>query len=307
MDAERSDRIWERLLAGRPVDNLGLGHIEGRIDLRGLIAPQPRVVAAFSTPAADVRATSGGVVLRGMELRRLDLSDAALDGVRVFDSTVEDCVFNDASCRDWRLWGTSIIRSSFRGADLRDSALGGVEGTKRNVYQHVDFSGADLRRTVYKAAAFEDCNFSEAKIKKVDFQSTTFVRCVFAGELNEVLFYRRGFDCEAFPENEMRDIDFRNARLRYVEFRKLDLDKVLFPEGEDHIIIDDYPRTLDRIVTFLRARGEMPARKLAAYLAVLRKWAGNHQQRGVLNRSDMRDIAGEEAESLLRQGMPSLH
>ncbi len=171
--------------------------------------------------------------------------------------------------------------------------LGGVMGGRRNTFSRVDFTDADLGQTIYVAAEFVGCTFKDSHLQKVDFQSSSFSECSFEGELNSVLFYRQGFEGEIFPPNEMVNIDFTHARLRFVEFRKLDLDKVAFPRDDEHLILNDYPETLDRILGFFRDRNDMPARKLVAYFTVVRKWAGAHQRYGVINKKDVADVAGE--------------
>ena len=42
----------------------------------------------------------------------------------------------------------------------------------------------------------------------------------------------------------MVNVDLSRAKLRWVEFRGLDLDTVRFPDDEDHLILNDYPRSL---------------------------------------------------------------
>ena len=65
------------------------------------------------------------------------------------------------------------------------------------------------------------------------------------------------------------------------EFRELDLRDVSFPSDPEHILLNEYPQTLDRILEGLRTRKDIPSGMLAAYLGVCRKWAGPGQIRGV--------------------------
>ncbi len=294
MDHAQSSRVWELLLKGDPLANLP-STPEGRIDVRGLIAPATSVGDAISDDHSDFRDQKGNVVIRKVHWRGIDFSRARLDSLRIFDSTLENCVFDDSRCKDWRLWGTVVTGCSFRSADLRTSALGGVDDGRRNAFRSVDFSRADLRGTAYKAADFVDCIFQDTNLTKVDFATTRFERCTFAGELREVLFYRTAYQGEQFPPNEMLAVDFRRARLRYVEFRGLDLEKVSFPEDADHLVFTEFRSTLDRVIASLKGHSEIGFKKLVAYLGVYRKWAGPNQKRGVLNKQDLVEIGGEEA------------
>jgi uncharacterized protein YjbI with pentapeptide repeats len=159
----------------------------------------------------------------------------------------------------------------------------------------VDFTLADLRRTTYIAAHFEECNFKHARLENIDFQSSTFRNCTFEGELREVIFYRKGFGAQEFPENEMSGVDFSRAKLRWTEFRGLDLKDVCFPTDNDHIVLDNFPESLDRLSNFFGERSDANSKRLAAVLAHKRKWVGPGQRRGVFNKMDLLQIAGEEA------------
>jgi hypothetical protein len=201
------------------------------------------------------------------------------------------------------MWGTTVADTSFRSADLRNAALGGVDGKKRNRFHTCDFTKADMRRTVYVSADMRECVFSDTKLTKVDFQGTVFEDCRFEGELEEVLFYRQAFRGESLPANEMKGVDLSRARLRHVEFRGLDMKDVRWPEGDDYLIVDNYVGTLDRLLNALKGSESVPHRQLGAILAMKRKWAGANQRVGVLSMSDLIEFAGTEAvDELLQLG-----
>ena len=192
------------------------------------------------------------------------------------------------------MWGTSISNTSFRGADLRKAALGGVNG-RRNSFRCVDFTKADLRQTVYVSAEMVGCAFSQAKIAKVDFQGTVFVDCRFEGKLEEVQFHRYAFRGEAFPPNEMDGVDLRGAKLSHVEFRGLDMESVKWPEDEDQFLVKDHPATLDRLLPTWKSRSDLGSKRLAASFGVVRKWVGTNQRVGVISKGDLLEAGGEEA------------
>lgn len=283
---------WHRLVQGKPLVGLGLALKDGRVDLRGLLAPEPSVARTFRTPGADVAVLEGTTEVRGAVWKALDLSGSRLNGVRFFDCIIENCVFDGCSCKDWRLWSTKVSDSTFRSADLRESALGGVQDSRRNTFRKIDFTGTDLRQTAYVSAEFVECSFKNARLDKVDFHGSTFADCRFEGELHEVLFYRTGFRGDAFPPNEMIGVDFSCAELRWVEFRGLNLESVRFPQDDNHIILDDYPAALDRLLGALKGREDLASRKMVAVFANDRKWAG---RRGILNKNDLLEIGGEDA------------
>jgi uncharacterized protein YjbI with pentapeptide repeats len=295
MDTRQRAELWTRLTTGAPLDGLGLATHHGRIDLRDHVAPKPAVVRHRNAGAADVAELGNLIVIRDAHWRGIDFSGASLGSLRFFDSVIEDCCFEGARCRDWRMWGTAIVNATFRSADLQKAALGAVEGNKRNSFRQLDFTEANLRGTVYVSCDMIDCKFVDTKLSKVDFQGTTFTNCVFQGELEEVLFYRQAFRGEGFPANDMKGVDLRHARLRHVEFRGLNMGDVMWPEDADHIIIDDYTAVLDRLLNALTGRTDIASRKLSVILTMKRKWAGPDQKRGVLNKLDLLEAAGSEA------------
>jgi uncharacterized protein YjbI with pentapeptide repeats len=298
MDENGTARVWASLISGKPLEGLSLPTTKGRIDVRGLIAPDPSVVRGFMTSIGQVTELGDLIVLRGVHWKGVDFTGARLGSLRFHESRIDDCVFDSCHCEDWRLWGTTIFGSAFRSADLRRSGLGGVEKGQRNSFREIDFTKADLRGTAFKSAEFVRCTFSNTRLDKVDFQSSSFTECVFEGELNEVLFYRKGYrgahDPE-FPPNDMRGVDFRCAKLHLVEFRGLDLDEVRLPEDEEHLLITDYRNALDRVLDTLKTRSDLHSRRLAALLGSCRKWAGPNQKQGVLNKRDLIEAGGEGA------------
>jgi hypothetical protein len=238
-----------------------------------------------------------------MDWRSLDFSGGRLNSLRFYQSEVSNCRFDKCQLKDLRLWATTIRDTSFQGADLRESALGAatVKGPlrgKRNTYVGVDFTEADLTGTAYVAAAFERCTFRNTKLVKIDFGTSTFVDCQFEGEMLEVRFSRCGFQGEAFPPNEMVDVDFSRAKLRDVEFRGLRLDRVRLPSDEEHIVSKSFAAVLARLIGMLTEQGDQTAKILAAYLGGYRKWA-DPEAPGVLNTQDLAE-AGDDAVKRVR-------
>jgi uncharacterized protein YjbI with pentapeptide repeats len=295
MDPSLAAEAWGRLITGQSLDGLALSTIDRRIDLRTLVVPGPSVVRQYTTTAANVKELRA-IVIRGAQWRGIDFSNSQLDSLRFFDTIMDDCVFDGARCRGWRVWGSSISNTTFQKTDLRNSALGGVQQNgARNSFRRVDFSEADLRQTAHKSADMIECTFADTKLTKVDFQGTVFTNCIFAGELNEVQFYRHAFRGEAFPPNEMKGVDLRRAKLHHAEFRGLDMRDVQWPEDDEHLVVNEYPATLDRVLIMLKSRSDVGSKRLAAILGMKRKWAGPNQQRGVLSKRDLVEAAGATA------------
>jgi uncharacterized protein YjbI with pentapeptide repeats len=288
--------IWGQLIRGKPVSDAGVPTIDGRLDLRNLHVAEPHAVKTVRSPLVDVTVLGGTTSIENASWQSIDFSSSQLPGLRFLDCQIRNCVFDGCRMGDLRVWRTDFANVSFRSADLRGSMLGGTaEGDSRRVRFHdVDFTAADMRGTMYGATEFLRCKFNHARLDKVNFQSSAFIDCSFEGELREVSFCRRGFRCERFPPNEMKRVDFRRAKLRWGEFRGLDLDDVLFPEDEDHVVVDNYPEVLDRLLAYFRRHPDLGSRRLTARLEHEKRWLGPRQKVGVLNRQDLTESGGEE-------------
>jgi uncharacterized protein YjbI with pentapeptide repeats len=292
MTSELKIEAWARLSSAKPIHELALPKYGGRIDLRRLSVAKPEIQRTISTAPGQFAVVSGLTECRKAKWESLDFSGSQLAHLRFVDCEIVDCVFDECDCQDWRMWDTSFQRCTFRGADLRSSSLGAVRH-KRNNFSEVDFSGADLTRTAYVSADFERCVFEN--IEKVDFQGSLFVDCVFKGELQEVLFYDLGFNGKDLEPNELLRADFSKAKFKYVEFRRLSLETVRFPQDEEHIIVEkDFPHVLEALHSTFRDRDDIPSRRLTAILAHELKWLGPKQRRGVLSKGDLLNSGGQE-------------
>jgi uncharacterized protein YjbI with pentapeptide repeats len=283
---------WDRLIRRVPLDGLQLNTKEGRTDLSGLELTLPARRRGFKFNRSNVAQVEPSAIVQETTWQNIDITGSKLDGLRLINCRLDNCIFDNCELRDLRVWSTTILDTSFHGADLRRAALGGVEDGERNSFLRVDFTEADLRQTAYTAAAFDECIFRNAKLEKIDFQTSTFSNCIFEGVLTDVLFYRRAFNGEQFPPNEMRGVDFSRAKLRHVEFRGLSLDSVLLPNDMEYIVVNNYAATLDAVIENLRTQQDSTSKKLFAYLSVFKKWAIPGQVRGVLNIGDIAEVAG---------------
>lgn len=294
MNADQNTEALIRLASGRSIEGLGLGERNGRVNLNGLTVPQPTAIKPLLLAFADVVSVQGLIEIRGRVLRSMDFTGGRLDSLRFFDSSMSDCIFDECRCRDWRAWGTTFEGCRFREADLREAALGGVIGGKVNIFRNVAFIETDFRQTAFSAAQFVGCAFENCNLTKVNFGGSSFTDCVFEGELREVCFNRTAFGYESLKPNEMAGVDFSRAVLRMTEFRCLNMENVRFPADNGHIIVDDYPATLDNLIQVFESRTDMGSKGLVVDLTMLRKWAGSKQRRGVLNKKDLIEFGGEE-------------
>ena len=290
---QAAQRVLTYLARGDKLKGLGFGEYEGRVDLRGLPGPRPTRTRLL-VPGWSVSKLDGIITLRGTTLVSVDLSDAFLPSFSLFNCRLADCRFDRANCSDWRFWAVDVTDCSFGAADLGKAVLGPWYQGHGCRYSRTDFSAADLRGIVCPTATFVDCLFDEAKLVNIDFQSTSFVRCRFSGVLREVMFYSHGFRTGKDDPNPMEDVDFSHAVLRWVDFRGLNLDRVVFPMDENHVVTDKYPCVLRRALEEVEDNQQLEARRARAMLESRLKWVGPSQDMGVFSVLDMVESGGEE-------------
>lgn len=288
----RADAVLAALAAGTSPDDAAWGRVDGRADLRGLRTPLPLRANRREVERFFVEDLSGLLVLRDTSLADLDLRGAQLESLRLFNVTLSNCVLDEARCQDWRIWGTRVTDSSFAGTDLRRAALGPWHEGRGNTFERVTFARADFRGASCTTATFVDCDFSQARLVKIDFQSSSFIRTRFAGELREVTFWDHGFKTGKPDANPMEDVDFSDAVFREVDFRRLNLDRVTFPTRPGHIVVRHYPCVLERAMATLDGDESLVGRLLRAVLGHRAKWVGPDQRVGVFSLSDF-DEPGE--------------
>lgn len=303
VDKFLSAEVWDRLLRNKPLDGLGLGSKDGRADMSGLTLPELGVKRTFDFNSIPITEMESVHSVKGARWTNLDFTAGKLRHLRLFGSELNNCVFDRCQLEDFRVWATKFNDCSFRETKLRGSALGAVQDGKRNVYSGVDFSGADLCETAYTATVFERCIFRNSKLKRIDFQTSTFTDCKFEGELHDVLFYQRAYGGESFPPNEMLNVDFRQAKMHDIGFRGLTLEHVKLPNDSDHIVIRNVAATLNGLIGTLNQQGDTTAKKLIAFLNIDREWRPLDQFQMVINLEDLAETVGDEGVDRLRELM----
>ena len=317
MTSKRLRERWTspegRLLAEQAIQHLtgqrrelpeGIETHEGRQDLRGLVAATPEVHGRVSAGNASAHVAGGVVELHGVRWEALDLSHARLPSLRFFGSQILDCRFEQASCRDWRLWSSEVSDSSFDATDLRDSAIGTWQNGRSNRWQSVSFDRADLRGALALGSHLEGCTFRDSRVADAQFQHVTMRDCTFSGAMKDVLF-----DCRDLLGKPAADVlvnlDFSQATFEDVEFRGCRFDGLKLPVAQGIYPIPNFPLVARRVLDLLVENSSVEARMLRSELTVALKMPGRDDSVGVFNRRDYIASGGEPladlAESLLME------
>lgn len=294
-----AEEVFHRLATNKPLHDLKLGEHNKRVDVRGICAPE--VSKAKMPPFRNwsLQKLSGQVTFKNVHFEDMDFSGAQLAHLRFFNSRITNCRFDNAQCEDWRLWAADVSSTTFFDANLYKAVLGPWYEGRGNTYRLVNFSRADMFMLNSPAATYIDCDFSHARLEKIEFQSSSFIRCRFAGELREVIFWNHGYKTGKPDPNPMEDVDFSEAKLRWVEFRRLNLDRVLFPQDDTHVVLRNYECVLQKALLAARNSQHQSANGIAAVFQHRLKWIGLEQEVGVFNLLDFREAGGVEEEEFV--------
>ena len=220
------------------------GTFQGRVDLRGLTLEDPLVVKTLDVAGLTADVMEDFVELIGVHLTSIDLSYSRLRSFRLFDVEIEDCVFDQADCTDWRMWNTHVKDSSFQGTKMRGSALGAIadQGPPDEAalpsWTRVCFDGADLRDTSMGPGAVASCTFDGSKLDRASFENVNISDCLFTGTMKRTEFigFPRGSDGSPRCKPMLR-VDFGDARFDDVTFRGCRFEDVRFPEHQRLLIV----------------------------------------------------------------------
>lgn len=292
------------LLAGRRPGEVGFPEFEGRVDLRGLVVPEPselRLWSSMGKGLTSLERVSDSINVGVKGLSRVDFGEGFLPHLRFTGASLAGCGFDGAHLPDLRTRDSTFERCSFRGADLDGAMLG--PGTR---FQSCVFSGARMHALQADSAAFVGCEFAEAELLEDDFNRTVFDRCHFAGLVKEVRFRAESWHLDEITRRGLppdpqcvRDCDFSQARLRSVSFEHLDLKGVLFPSDDEHLALADLRCVLVRLRQQLAGDESRAARQLSLHIEHQLSALPRSRSHGYLSLADLTESANHrEAETV---------
>lgn len=255
--------VRQRIGAGESLSQVGLGRVDHRIDVRGL--PLTSVVATPHGVSGSLLAETlhGTAWLRDVRLVGLDLTGARLDHLRFTNVTIDDCVFDKASCLDWRLWDSEVRQSLFVGADLRDGALGTHHDGKPVSWSDIDFSRANLGGSFFQGSSVARCTFATTRLDGVEFVDCELSDLVFSGPLRRFRIDLRGRRIPgATPV--ARNLDFAACSFADVTMKGFTFDTVALPPDPDLVVIRRFSAVVQRHVEALSGREDAAARRFRA-------------------------------------------
>ena len=197
------------------------------------------------------------------------------------DCMIIDCVFDKASCQDWRIRGTTFGDTSFRAADLPILVVGWGFAYNVKVSKHHRFQPGRPARDTKLLDDWSSWVAAFSRIRSSKASSST-------EPASPTAVSRRREHCERFrftncpdlvkgiiPPNEMLRSGFQSGpTARFVEFRNLNLEHVTYPQDSDHIVLDPYLTILDRSSRVVRAPIRTQRRKCCTSFSGSLEYAG---------------------------------
>jgi uncharacterized protein YjbI with pentapeptide repeats len=284
--------VFRRLARNRDIAPIVERH-DGRLDLRGIRLPDPTTTTSEERTLLRrmfrLDRRSAVHQLRKATVANIDFSYAELPRIMFMACEIRDCRFERADVEDGGLWECRVTDTSFEGANLRSVVLGGrgyPPAHPPTPYDRVSFASADLRDAVPGAADFTDCDFSGARIDKLEFEGCTFVRCRFAGRLSDVI-WAAADDRDPRRRGSLVDVDMSATVLTFCAFRGLDLSDVKLPAAPEHIVFENFACAIKRALAALHGTDDPNERGLRGLLQAHADWTLPRQGRGILGVADL--------------------
>lgn len=284
---------------------------EGRWDIRGL--PVSPLLGQVRLPAWR-RAASfacGASALAGTRLLDADLSYANLEGITAGYCTFRNVAFDHATMRHGGMMGSRFLNCSFVGTDLFDARMHQAILGRENEFAQCVFERTNLGSSMHCAERYTQCTFVSIVGRRLDFVGARFDTCSFRGSLRDVLFQGHCWIKDNLPPgasprfnrmpNRMRQVDFREAELRWVAFNGVDLTTCLFPTDANHLVVRRPGRAAVEVEAQMAREPDLEfAKAVQAWLSTF--WLSEQDARtgrrdqpiDVVNRLDLREFMGQE-------------
>ena len=293
------------LVGGRPIDSSRVGTHNGRLDLRGFSLPAPDKFFLAKVGDLKMLTLEGVFSLQGRSWRGLDLSYSTLPALRFTDTTIDDCVFDDSVCLDWRFWNSRVTKSSFARTDLRGISMG-VRNGPSNSWTDISFVDTNFGELWVWCGQFDRCTFERPLMRGARFRGCIVTNSKFVGPITDVLF---DFRVEINKHSRISNVDFSQATFREVEFAGFNPVGIEFPQDQDLIVVPHFRRVLQRQLQLLPRDDSTTVRQVRAVLENELSGVGARDSSGLFNRQDWVNWGGEElaqfAETSLQHALSS--
>lgn len=234
--------IVDFLSSQRPLDNIkSIQKLDDRFDLRGISFPKE--YADYDYKGKRMHQVVGSLRFKNARIENIDFSHGDIQ-----HTDWKNCLFKNIKFHSTQMEQVTVINCDFQDVEFSNTRLSYSHlnirtGNKSGSFKNVTFKKSNLNETRFSFPIIEDCNFEDCNLYAADFDGSRFKNCKFIGEVNSPWFRRHSIkefepnyllnkvDKTKFT-NEMDNVDFSAATLKYVTFSKdLDLTKCKFGHG----------------------------------------------------------------------------
>lgn len=227
------------LSSQKPLDDIkGIQKIDDRFDLRGISFPKE--YADYEYKDKRMHQVVGSLKFKNTRIENIDFSHANIQNTEWKNCLFKNVKFHSTQMEQLRVTNCNFENVEFLNTRLSYSHLNIRTGKKSGSFKNVTFKKSNLNETRFSFPTIEDCSFEDCNLYAADFDGSRLKNCKFIGEVNSPMFRRHSIrefepnfllnqvDKTKFT-NEMDNVDFSAATLKYVTFSKdLDLTKCKF-------------------------------------------------------------------------------
>jgi uncharacterized protein YjbI with pentapeptide repeats len=234
--------IVDFLSSQRSLDSIeGIQKTDNRFDLRGISFPKE--YADYNYKGKQMHQVVGSIKFKNARIENIDFSHADIQQTEWKNCLFKNVKFYSTQMEQVRVTNCNFEDVEFTNTRLSYSHLNIRTGKKSGSFKNVAFKKSKLNETWFSFPTRENCYFEDCNLYAADFDGSRFKYCKFIGEVNSPWFRRNSIrefepnyllnqvDKTKFT-NEMDNVDFSTATLKYVTFSKdLDLTKCKFGQG----------------------------------------------------------------------------
>lgn len=240
-------------------------------------------------------------VFYNIDFSNVDFSKSTFNAVVFKNCRFQSCVFSKVKFSSVKFIECEFTECSLVDAAFKDCLLGpSVEKLKLNAFTKCEFINVKFKDVLIRSAVFRRCLFSRS-IKNIDFGLSIFNKCKFVGDMEDIMFY--GFECtEKAHRGELLEVDFSMAHFKFVGFKGLNLDQVVFPKNSKFAVLQDYNNFLKSALNELDSIKDKNSAELllGRFLKINSpKTSENYKPDGFIDLGELETELGQEVVSSL--------
>jgi hypothetical protein len=230
-----------------------LGRIKQILNSGGILKKEHTPFGVIENSLSDFRGLDlNGLKIKGFKTENSDFSNSNFNNSWIEKSTFINVKFDRVDFTEISDSGNLFNKATFFNCNFNKAGIG-YEGSQ---YLNCIFDNSIFTKAVFIRSEFNNSQFINCKLKGVDFNASSFEKCIFIGKLDAVWFrggYSLSSDIKEFgkaKKNQMLDVSFEKAILEGVNFsNECDLSRVTPPVTGNYQIFNDWKDRLEYLKT----------------------------------------------------------